>query len=81
MEAEPPDPEPRKLTVPGERIVRGGKVLFYPAPDGSVKIVGLDEQGAWVAEFACRTRDFDEKYVRRMAHHVAVTTGVHIAVV
>jgi hypothetical protein len=56
-------------------------VLYFPAPNGTVRIVGISETGEWIAEFACRERDFDEKYVRRMAQHVAVTTGVHIAVV
>lgn len=73
-------PPERRLVGPTERLVRGGKVLFYPCPGGAVRIVGLSESGEWIAEFACRERDFSEKYIRRMEQHVATTTGVRIAV-
>lgn len=56
-------------------------MLFFPAPGGAVRIVGLSEANEWIAEFACREEDFSEVYLRRMEQHVAQKTGVRIAVV
>jgi hypothetical protein len=65
----------------GERVVRGGRVTFYPAPNHTVRIVGLSDTDEWIAEFCCREADFTDEYVRRMERHVAAKTGVRIAVV
>lgn len=75
------EPPPRKVVGRNERVVRGGKVLFFPAPGGAVRIIGLSEADEWIAEFSCREEDFSEVYIRRMEQHVAQKTGVRIAVV
>lgn len=55
---------------PIERVVRGGKVLFYPCPDGTVRIVGVTDRGKWLGEWSCPTEIFNENMVLRMARHV-----------
>lgn len=71
----------RAPAVPTQRIVRGGKVLFYPCPNGTVRIVGLSDTDEWIAEFTCRERDFSERYLRRMERHVAEKSGAAISIV
>lgn len=63
------------------RIIKGGRVLFYPAPNGTVRIVGLSEADEWVAEFVCREADFSETLVQQMERHVAACVGVPLALV
>src|SRR5690242_14949189 len=64
------EPAPSRAR-PVERIVRGGRVLFYPAAEGVVRIVGLGPSDEWIAEFSCRELDFQEAYLRRMERMVA----------
>lgn len=78
LQAQSSHPEP---VSSGERVVRGGKVVYFPAPNGAVRIVGLGDTGEWIAEFACREIDFNETYVHRMEQHVASKAGVRIAIV
>jgi len=75
-------PQPARLTAPrGERVVRGGKVVFYPAPGGTVRIVGVSARGKWIAEFSCCTEDFTEAYLTRMEQHVERKAGLRLSVV
>lgn len=65
----------------GERIVRGGTVLYFPAPNGTVRIVGLDDAGDWVAEFICKEANFGDVDMMRMERHVSEHAGVRISLV
>lgn len=67
--------------APIERTVNGGRVSAVPAPNGIIRIVGLANNGDWIAEFACRERDFDDRFVRRMERHVERIAGRRIAIV
>lgn len=59
----------------------GGRVVFMPAPEGQIKIVGLDENDGWLCEFACLEVDYRDEYYRRMQRHVAAKTGARLAIV
>lgn len=74
---------PRSMVAeqPIERVVNGGRVSAIPAPNGIIRIVGLANNGDWIAEFACRERDFDERLVHRMERHVERIAGRRIAIV
>lgn len=58
-----------------KRQVIGGSVVFCPVVNGAVRIIGLDANGEWVAEFSCLERDYSESYVHRMERHVAMKSG------
>ncbi len=78
------EPEPAAATdtaKPIERLVRGGKVRFFPSPGGVIRIVGMAEDGEWIAEFSCREEDFTEAFLRRMERHVAQKVGARLAVI
>jgi hypothetical protein len=74
-----PRPVPNGAAERTERTVRGGSVTYFPAPNGTVRIVGVSDTGEWIAEFICREQDFDDAYVRRMERHVATKSGPHLS--
>jgi hypothetical protein len=71
---------PRSVRRAQERIVRGGRVLFFPAPNGSVRIIGLSDTDEWIAEFSCREADFSEAYLRRMEQHVTAKSRTPLTI-
>lgn len=70
----------RKLDArkPIQRKVRGGSVLFCPTAAGAVRIIGLDENDGWIAEFSCLEKDYRESYLDRMVRHVERNAGVKL---
>lgn len=78
---EPSEDSPPPPTRPVERVVRGGRVLFYPAAEGIVRLVGLGLQDEWVCEFACREADFQERYLRSMERHILRKAGIRLTLV
>lgn len=76
-----PPAEPPKRRAAVTRAVRGGRVLFFPAAEGVVRIVGVGPHDEWIAEFCCLEADFREEYLRRMERHIARKTGARIALV
>lgn len=58
-------------TEPRTKPVRGGSVVFVPAPNGTVTITGLDTHGQWIAEYRCLVEDYTERFFDRMAGIVA----------
>lgn len=70
----PPHQQPA-VAASRERVVRGGKVLFYPCPDGTVRIVGVTDRGRWVGEWHCLAEDYNENMMLRMARHVMKKAG------
>jgi hypothetical protein len=80
------EPEPEKPPAPPRRkpitrSVRGGRVLFYPAAEGVIRIVGLGPSDNWLAEFSCLEADFKDEFLRRMERHVARKTGARMSLV
>ena len=46
------------------------RVLVYPSPDGTVRLIGRTSDGRFVAEYVCLAEDFDERAVTRMERAV-----------
>lgn len=46
--------------------VHGGSVVYCPAPNGTVRITGLDARGAWIAEYSCLLEDYEPRLFTRM---------------
>lgn len=50
----------------GERRSPSDRVKLFPAPNGTIRIVGVTKSGEWVAEHSCLERNFDVKHIIAM---------------
>lgn len=46
------------------------RVQVFPSADGTVLIVGVTTDGAWVAEYRCLATDFDARCIQAMERRV-----------
>lgn len=54
----------RELHSPSDRV------KLYPAPNGTIRIIGVTATGEWVAEHFCLERNFDVKHIVAMERTV-----------
>lgn len=51
------------------------RVLAFPSPAGTVRLVAVDDHERWIAEFTCRAEDLDERAITMLEEFAARRRG------